>query len=151
MKYCLLLFKIIFFCTFSRGQSIKNATISSLAGRSYSGNLMLNYTIGQPFDKNSSSANSSISTGFWNVADASYIPLATLVYYFRGNGNFDQPQNWDSGLIPPNPLPANAEIIIDPAANGECILNIVFQVSPGAKFSVMAGKKLKILGSLVLQ
>ncbi|MBC7867478.1 MAG: hypothetical protein H7X88_08080, partial [Gloeobacteraceae cyanobacterium ES-bin-316] len=72
-------------------------------------------------------------------------------YTFTGNGNWDIAANWAGGLIPPAVLPAGSTIVIDPIVNGECILNINQQVTNGAYFNVLTGKKLLIPGNLNIQ
>ena len=74
--------------------------------------------------------------------------LASVVYKFTGNGNWDIASNWLNNTIPPAVLPGNAEIIIDPIPAGECVLNVVQQVSSPGKLTVKAGKKFRITGSL---
>lgn len=74
-----------------------------------------------------------------------------LNYTFIGNGNYSEVANWLSGLMPPSILPAGSTIIINPAANGTCLLNVTQQILPGGKFEVRTGKKLIIAGDLQLQ
>jgi hypothetical protein len=71
-------------------------------------------------------------------------PAASVVYIFNGNGNWDDAANWLNNAIPPATLNPGNQIIIDPIASGECILNITYTVSPGASFVVMAGKQFSI-------
>jgi hypothetical protein len=40
--------------------------------------------------------------------------------------------------------------VIDPAGNGECIVDIPYSVSAGEKLVVKAGKKLRVNGKLTL-
>lgn len=72
-------------------------------------------------------------------------------YTFIGNGNWDIADNWSNSAIPPSTLPAGAEILIDPVAGGEAVLNTVQTVAPGAKFNVKSNKNLRIVGDLVIQ
>jgi exo-beta-1,3-glucanase (GH17 family) len=74
----------------------------------------------------------------------------TQVYTFTGNGNWTNPANWSNGIMPPSLLPSGSSIIIDPAGNGECILNTAQTISSGATLTVQPGKKFIILGSLVI-
>jgi glycosidase len=67
------------------------------------------------------------------------------VYVFNGSGNWNDAANWTYGLIPPASLSGSEEIIISPKTDGECLININRVISPGAKITVMAGKKLRIL------
>ncbi len=74
-----------------------------------------------------------------------------FTYTFTGNGNWSQAANWVSGIIPPAVLPAGSTILINPAANDECILDISQQIMPGGYFVVSPGKKLLIPGNLLIQ
>lgn len=74
-----------------------------------------------------------------------------LAYTFTGDGNWDIASNWSNSTIPPASLPAGAEIIIDPAGNGECILNVPQTVLSGAKLSVQKNKKFRVNGNLQIQ
>jgi serine protease AprX len=69
-------------------------------------------------------------------------------YTFTGNGNWNVAANWEAGIIPPAILPAGSTILINPSAVGECILNTSQEVSAGAYFNVMPGKKIFISGNL---
>jgi len=75
----------------------------------------------------------------------------SIGYTFTGNGNWNIASNWSNATIPPATLPAGAEIIIDPVANGECILNITQTISAGAKINVKANKNFRVPGNLVIQ
>jgi uncharacterized protein (TIGR02145 family) len=70
-------------------------------------------------------------------------------YTFVGNGSWEDPANWLGNIKPPNRLPYGDEIIIDPANDGVCILLFSQSVSLGAKMTVMPGKKLLVIGSMV--
>ena len=74
-----------------------------------------------------------------------------LGYTFTGNGNWDVAANWSNNTIPPATLPAGAEIIIDPLANGEAVLNITQVISAGAKFNVKTNKNFRVPGNLIIQ
>ncbi|MES2777787.1 MAG: hypothetical protein V4722_26645 [Bacteroidota bacterium] len=76
---------------------------------------------------------------------------ASLTYIFTGNGNWTDAQNWKNNLIPPVILPQNFEIIIDPLGTGECILNVRQTIAPGAKITIVEGKKLRVLKAVILQ
>lgn len=77
-------------------------------------------------------------------------PIATNVYKFTGNGHWDIASNWLNNMIPPVMITGNEEIIIDPTSNGECILNILQQVTGNARITVKAGKKFRINGNLTI-
>jgi hypothetical protein len=77
--------------------------------------------------------------------------LTDNVYRFVGDGNFSVDANWQCGSAPPNPLPENTFVIIDPQVNGRCNLDIEYTVSPKAKFTVAKGKELLLPGNLIMQ
>ncbi len=70
------------------------------------------------------------------------------VYIFTGNGNYSIAANWDNNIVPPSQVIAGDEIIINPQEGGECILNVPVTLMPGAKFTVMPNKALRVSGSL---
>lgn len=72
-------------------------------------------------------------------------------YRFTGNGNWSTASSWVNDTVPPASLPAGAEIIIDPAGNGECVLDIPQTIQSGAKITVVANKKFRINGNLTIQ
>ncbi|MCW3090312.1 MAG: hypothetical protein JWP81_1381 [Ferruginibacter sp.] len=78
-------------------------------------------------------------------------PAAPTVFTFTGTGNWDVTTNWSNNTIPPANLAANTEIIIDPPATGECILNVPQTIQPGGKITVQPNKKLTIAGNLIIQ
>lgn len=73
------------------------------------------------------------------------------VYHFTGTGNWNIAANWEQGKVPPTHVLHCAEIIIDPAGNGECILNTNQVVSPGARITVVTGKKFRVVGDVLVQ
>jgi len=74
------------------------------------------------------------------------------VYIFIGSGNWNIEGNWEGGLIPPAILTGCIEIIINPANNAECFLNMPRQMlPPGTTIHVMAGKRFRVPGDLILQ
>ena len=76
---------------------------------------------------------------------------STAVYEFIGNGKWDNPANWNSNSIPPAVLPNGAEIIINPVEGGTCELNRVQVIKPGARVTVMPGKKFQVPGAFLQQ
>ena len=78
-------------------------------------------------------------------------PVTAMVYKFIGNGNWDNPTNWLNGLIPPHILPAGYTIIIDPATNGQCVLNVSQRISASGIFTVATGQVLVIPGNLIIR
>ncbi len=73
------------------------------------------------------------------------------VYTFTGSGNWNLASNWSNNTIPPATLTTCGEIIIDPPLGQECILNVPQTVMSGAKLTVMANKKFKVMGNLSRQ
>lgn len=139
-----ILIAIVYNCN---AQSVTNNTISIASGQFSNGNIQLNFTIGETFATNRLAG---IGTGFWSVVSTNYSPAATVIYRFTGDGNFSDAGNWERNVTPPNPLPRGTEILINPADSGQCIINAPYNVSPGAKFSVITGKKLIVNGNLTL-
>ncbi len=74
--------------------------------------------------------------------------LLPVTYTFIGNGNWNVASNWNGNAIPPPSLPPGSDIIIAPAANGSCILNVQQNILPGAKITVQEGKSFVIQGNL---
>ncbi|MEP7142047.1 MAG: PQQ-dependent sugar dehydrogenase [Ferruginibacter sp.] len=72
-------------------------------------------------------------------------------YTFTGSGNWNDAANWSNSKIPPASLPAASEIIIDPALNGECVLNVPQTILTGGKITVKPNKKFRIMGNLTIQ
>jgi hypothetical protein len=88
----------------------------------------------------------------WDAAfTATNTILATTTYTFAGNGNWDVATNWANNLIPPPVLTGAVTIVIDPPANGECVLNIQQSISNGATLRVMENKKFRITGNLSIR
>jgi len=71
-----------------------------------------------------------------------------VVYTFNGNGNFSDAANWLNSLVPPYSTPVSDEIVINPAGNGECILNVPLRMRTGGKLTVTAGKKFRVNGNV---
>jgi len=69
-------------------------------------------------------------------------------YTFTGNGNFTEVSNWQNGLVPPYNSLISDEIIIDPAGNGECIVNVPVRMRAGGRFTIAPGKKVIINGNV---
>lgn len=80
-----------------------------------------------------------------------YIYHPANVYIFNGSGNWNDAANWTYNTVPPAVLPAGSEIYVNPRIGGECTINTTQTISPGAKFTVMAGKKVKIPLNLSVQ
>ncbi|MEO6638518.1 MAG: hypothetical protein ABIN25_09585 [Ginsengibacter sp.] len=78
-------------------------------------------------------------------------PVAATVYKFIGTGNWDTSANWLNNEIPPSTITAGSEIIIDPPAGSDCILNIPYTLSSDSILTVNSGKKFLIQGNLSIQ
>ncbi len=76
------------------------------------------------------------------------IIAASNTYTFTGNGNWDNAANWSNNIIPPANLPDGSAIVISPAANGECILNVSQSVSKNASFTISPNAKFRVTGGL---
>jgi Pregnancy-associated plasma protein-A len=74
-----------------------------------------------------------------------------ITYRFIGNGNWNEPDNWVNGLVPPSTLPPGDLIVIDPIAGGECLLNVTMTVSSSGSITVVSGKRFRIPGNLIIQ
>lgn len=84
--------------------------------------------------------------------NCTFIPTSLVTTYsFTGNGNWNVASNWLGNAIPPSPLPAGSAIVINHAAGGQCILNVVQHISSGATISVSTGKNLVVPGVLTIQ
>lgn len=78
------------------------------------------------------------------------VPLSTAIFRFIGVRNFTDTANWENNLMPPNHLPNGSENFINAAGAGQCLINTNYRVSPGGKFTVVAGKKLLINIDLII-
>ncbi|HPH92391.1 MAG TPA: glycosyl hydrolase family 28-related protein [Ferruginibacter sp.] len=76
------------------------------------------------------------------------LPSTAVSYRFTGDGNWSNAANWDNHLKPPLVLSNNSEIIIDPAAEQKCMLDIPFVIQPGVNFVVRPSKVFEILANL---
>ena len=88
---------------------------------------------------------------FRGIALAPEAAVSTTIYSFTGDGNWDVAANWSNNTIPPAVLPAFSEIIINPIANGQCVLNITQTISKDAILTVITGKKMIVPGALTIQ
>jgi hypothetical protein len=70
-------------------------------------------------------------------------------YTFIGSGEWNVAANWSNNVIPPNPLPGDFLIVINPAA-GECILNGTIILSAGSMITVMPGKVFTVNGNVIV-
>jgi hypothetical protein len=82
---------------------------------------------------------------------ANFVSTAAPIYIFNGNGNWDVTANWINNMAPPAAIGTGSEIIIDPVPGGQCILNIPYTLSAGAKLSVNTEKAFVVQGNLIVQ
>lgn len=64
----------------------------------------------------------STTRDFWIVKLGAAPTVTTLT--FNGNGNWSNAANWSNNQVPTSPVPAGTQIVINPQAGGECILNV---------------------------
>ncbi|HSR38905.1 MAG TPA: hypothetical protein VLL95_08320 [Phnomibacter sp.] len=69
---------------------------------------------------------------------------STTVFNFIGNGNWSNPANWQSGVVPPNTVSSGFTININPVEGGEAVLDIPLNILPGAVINIANGKKLRV-------
>jgi|GEM_PF-2539904 len=67
-------------------------------------------------------------------------------YQFIGSGNWSLAANWINNKIPPSVLSACSQIIINPAGNSVCTLDVQQKVLPGSAISLATGKRLLVPG-----
>ena len=72
------------------------------------------------------------------------ISISQINYTFIGNGNWNNPTNWNNNIPPPTPIPNGSNVIINPT-NGECIVNVPVTISPNSNLTVISGKNLILL------
>ncbi|MEP7109322.1 MAG: hypothetical protein ABI760_15115 [Ferruginibacter sp.] len=93
----------------------------------------------------------SISQKLRSFDISNFVSAVAATYNFIGNGNWDEAANWSNNSVPPSEITPGSEIIIDPAPGGQCLLNISYTVSAGAKLTVITEKNFVIQGNLTLQ
>jgi 1,4-alpha-glucan branching enzyme len=76
------------------------------------------------------------------------IPALVTQYTFNGNGNWSNAANWDGGQVPPATIPSGIQVIINPAGDGEAVVDVPVTFQTGATLTINAGKKLKVNGNL---
>ncbi len=67
-----------------------------------------------------------------------------VTYTFTGNGNWNDPAQWENNLVPPEPTNIGSEIIINNLSGGQCLLNIPYTVTPGTSLTILTGKSLVV-------
>ena len=75
----------------------------------------------------------------------------STTYTFTGAGNWNVAANWSNSIIPPAVLANGDQIVIYPFGNGECVLNINQTIPSASSMTVVAGKKFRIVGNLIVQ
>ncbi len=76
--------------------------------------------------------------------------IEPAVYTFNGNGNWNVAANWANASIPPATVSPGSEIIIDPITGGQCILNVPYTLSAGAKLTIIQSQNFIIQGNLLI-
>lgn len=66
------------------------------------------------------------------------------IYTFSGSGNWSDASNWKNGSLPPNPLPANGDIVIKPYKGGSCTINVSQMISSGSALYIEPGANLVV-------
>jgi hypothetical protein len=133
------------------GDGFANNSVSavslSTAGTGYSGGNGQGFTA-----KLSASQSFGTGTMFSGGNDDGFSSaLAIYSYVFNGTGNWTSVNNWQYFSMPPASLPANSQIIINPTGATDCILDTPQIILPGGKITIMPGKVMKVVGSLVIQ
>ena len=100
----------------------------------------INGNSGSTFDLGAAIQNITLQPGEYHV----FLYQPANVYTFIGNGNWMDPANWTYNSIPPAVLPSGAEVYISPQPGGECVLDRAQIFGPGSKFTVAAGKNIRI-------
>ena len=96
-----------------------------------------------------------VNAGVLTIGQTSPTPnicnTAIATYTFIGDGNWSNKSNWLNELMPPIYATTAIQIIIDPIASGECVLDNYNQTfSNGVKIIVSTGKKFRVNGNLNL-
>ncbi len=73
-----------------------------------------------------------------------------VTYTFTGDGNWNNPANWENNLVPPQPTNIGSEIIIDNIPAGQCLLNIPYTVTPGTSLTILTGKSLVVPSNFIV-
>jgi hypothetical protein len=97
-----------------------------------------------------SSITALFSNGFSGFAVGKPSLSLPVIYTFNGNGLWTNPANWTNNLVPPANLPAGSQIIINPVAGGQCVLNTAQNILPGATLTVNAFKNFIVGGNMTV-
>ncbi len=73
------------------------------------------------------------------------------IYYYYGTGNWTDITQWGNQFQPPaSSLTGNHRIFINPLITGECILDVPYTLSAGARLVVSKGRKFRVNGNLTI-
>lgn len=78
-------------------------------------------------------------------------PAIGPTYTFTNNGNWNNPANWQGGIMPPANITPGSFIVINHAPGGSCIINVPVTITPGVQFIVSTGANLVLPGNLTIQ
>jgi hypothetical protein len=134
------------FATAASSYTYNNLTWTAPANPGPDDNIVTFYYVGNAANGNG------FNTGDFIYSNTQTTELAasTTTYTFIGSGNWEDAANWVNGVMPPANVTGNATIIINPDAEGECVLNTVQQIGSGVTFSISDGKKFRITGNLTV-
>lgn len=123
--------------------------------------IQLTHVQGETFSDSSFSPNDKIqclvngtlhcSVPYSSSSNLLFMKIADSVYTFNGNGSWSISSNWLNGKKPPVSLPSCAQIIIDPNGTGQCILEGMQTIMPGARLTVRKNKRFKVRGNLKIE
>lgn len=94
-----------------------------------------------------SNSNDGEATGNHGGSDILLIklqPELTGGYIFNGNGKWTDRNNWLNNILPPDSLVAGETVTIDPASNGQCLLDRKQIAQDGSNIIIRSGKKMII-------
>ena len=129
MKTAIIAIVILCFGAASQAQTISNKVIASGGKTKTAGNIMLEYTVGEPFVKTLSSANNKITQGFHQptitvtrLMNGEEIPEATADVEERTTTG--QSQNFESFKVEvfPNPATEYVKVRLEESSPSECYL-----------------------------
>lgn len=110
------------------------------------------------FSGNGSSINVTSTSMTFNLPPGTFIiltdrqvPTAVTSYTFTGNGNWSNAANWLGSLVPPSTIPSGVTVTINPAADGEAVVDVPVTFQSGSTLNVATGKKLRVNGNLLRQ
>lgn len=73
-----------------------------------------------------------------------------VTYTFTGDGNWNDPANWENNLVPPEPTNIGSEIIINNIGGGQCLLNIPYTVTTGTSLTILTGKSMVVPANFIV-